>query len=892
MQFIATQRDLITFIPLFAFITAAVECVVLSREESRQRRWLSFFGFFLIQGLAFLWTLLSAVVPPLAGWAMLALLLNALSFGALFSFASPPDAGRRRKHLTVVVSLLLIAASMGARAWWGAAWGDALCLLLVIVPGTAFAVSFLLGDPAVRAPGRPWLVTYAVTLGCFALVMTAGVVSDLLFHSRGKDAVLVAQAAVSLGLAVSLSMHEWRTFARENRGYGRLMTRIVVYAAILSLPILLFLGGFLTVALGSPAIAELGRENADDIEILRAAIEAQTGEIDRDVTILSGSPRIAPFVGGESVARRSQVEELLNRYSHALKSDCYILNTRGETVASSSGAPASFTRISHAGMRWFRTGLGGANGRDFGVDLATYVRNYYSSAPVWDLEKGIIGVAVVVKDVESIFHAVNRADDAFLIDEDGIILFTTRNELLYHVLWPLPPVATGAAFSLRDLGFISFAPVFPAKPAGGDSGPWRGSFSLVTRSFLSVPGWSVVYLGSEAGVLLYRLAGLLATLVLALVIAMFSAAGQLSLLGEARTRRSESLYRALVEGTPDWISIVDPAGTFLFTNKAGRESLGIAAGQIETLLGERNMAHLVGMIEVALRGSVVSFEIPLPSADGEVKAWRLTLVPLQREGLPDAAILIGNDVSEARRAEARLVRVERMAALGTLAAGVAHQFNNINAVALGYLQVLESEKSMSASARGYLRSVEEALQRSVEITTRLLPLSIPSGGVAVSTDPCAVVRAIAISLEQDLGRDKVSIDLALEEVPPVAVNGEQLAFVVHALLVNAWHAVLDQPLRRVSVRVASQDGQVMLRVTDTGIGIAAESKSSLFTPFFSEKGEHAPHDSPQARVKGVGLSLAVAHSIVTGNEGRIEVESAPGAGSTFTVLLPCVPGQE
>ena len=584
--------------------------------------------------------------------------------------------------------------------------------------------------------------------------------------------------------------------------------------------------------------------------------------------------------------------ELLNRYSHALEGDCYLLNTRGETLPSSFGAPVSFSRITHAGMRWFRDGRGGGQGRDFSVDLATHVRNYYSSAPVWSIEKGIIGVAVVVKNVESIFHAVNRADDAFLIDEDGIVFFTTRQEFLYHVLWPLAPVATGAAFAPRDLGFISFTPVFPAKPSGGDSVPWRGSFSLVTRSFLSVPGWSVVYLGSEAGVLLNRLAGLLATLVVALVIAMFSAAGQLSLLSEARTRRSESLYRALVEGALDWISIVDPAGTFLFTNKAGRESLGIADGQLEALLGEQNMAHLVGMIEVALRGSVVSFEIPLPSADGEVKVWRLTFVPLQRDGLPDAAILIGNDVSEARRAEARLVRVERMAALGTLAAGVAHQFNNINAVALGYLQVLASEKGMPAPARGYLRSIEKALQRSVEITSRLLPLSIPSGVETPTADPCAVVRAVASSLEQDLGRNQVSLDLALDEVPPVAVNGEQLAFVMRALLVNAWHALLDQPVRRISVRVASQDGQVMLRVTDTGIGIAAESQSSLFTPFFSEKGEHAPHDSPQSRVKGVGLSLAVAHSIVTGNEGRIEVESAPGAGSTFTVLLPCAPGQE
>ena len=154
MHFITTQRDLLTFVPLFAFITAAVECVVLSREESPQRRWLSFFGFFLIQGLAFLWTLLSSVIP-LPGGAMLALLLNALSFGALFAFASPPDAARRRKLMMVGLSLLLIAASMGARVWWGATGGNVLCLLLVTIPASAFAMAFLLGDPAVRAPAGP-----------------------------------------------------------------------------------------------------------------------------------------------------------------------------------------------------------------------------------------------------------------------------------------------------------------------------------------------------------------------------------------------------------------------------------------------------------------------------------------------------------------------------------------------------------------------------------------------------------------------------------------------------------------------------------------------------------------------------------------------------------------
>jgi C4-dicarboxylate-specific signal transduction histidine kinase len=113
-----------------------------------------------------------------------------------------------------------------------------------------------------------------------------------------------------------------------------------------------------------------------------------------------------------------------------------------------------------------------------------------------------------------------------------------------------------------------------------------------------------------------------------------------------------------------------------------------------------------------------------------------------------------------------------------------------------------------------------------------------------------------------------------------------LSFVVEALLVNAWHATLGQTLRRIRVSTGSMEGETFLRVEDSGIGIAREKLSSLFTPFFTEKGEHAAPHSPQAQVRGVGLSLAVAHSMVSARGGRIEIQSEPMAGACFTVWLP------
>jgi two-component system sensor histidine kinase PilS (NtrC family) len=448
-----------------------------------------------------------------------------------------------------------------------------------------------------------------------------------------------------------------------------------------------------------------------------------------------------------------------------------------------------------------------------------------------------------------------------------------------------------AVISSREFDLISVAPVLDAKPIDGELVSWAGSTYLASRSFLSIPGWSVVLLGSIADILLYRLAGLLATLIVALVISTFSAVGQISLMDEARVERSESLYRALIEGSPNWVSIVDTTGAFTFTNRAGRESLGIseagsADGRIENLIGPDHVGEIAANVGVALRGSIATFETVLPSTSGDAKVWRITLVPLRAAGQEPTAILIGNDVTEMRGAEARLVRAERMAALGTLAAGVAHQFNNINAVAMGYLQVLEAEPGLSEKTMKYLGSVRGALERSVLITARLLPLSTPQIEQAPAFLLEDAVRSVLSMVQPDLDREGVTLDLSLEPGVAASITGEQLSFIVEALLVNAWHATLGQKVRRIQVGTGSKDGKAFLRVEDTGIGIAKEKLSSLFTPFFTEKGEHAMPQSPQAQVRGVGLSLAVAHSMVSARGGRIEIQSEHGGGSRFTVWLP------
>ena len=161
--------------------------------------------------------------------------------------------------------------------------------------------------------------------------------------------------------------------------------------------------------------------------------------------------------------------------------------------------------------------------------------------------------------------------------------------------------------------------------------------------------------------------------------------------------------------------------------------------------------------------------------------------------------------------------------------------------------MLEADRALSQKAREYLHSIREALERSVQITARLLPLSAPAAGVR-TLRLAAAVRAALPALRPDFEKEGATIELDLEEAASVVINPEQLDFVVITLLVNARHAVMGQPVRRVTVSTGVSDGERRSSACRTpGSGLPRDKISSIFTPFFTEKGEHAaPQLSPGA----------------------------------------------
>jgi two-component system, NtrC family, sensor kinase len=237
---------------------------------------------------------------------------------------------------------------------------------------------------------------------------------------------------------------------------------------------------------------------------------------------------------------------------------------------------------------------------------------------------------------------------------------------------------------------------------------------------------------------------------------------------------------------------------------------------------------------------------------------------------------------ELAEAQAQLLEAQKLAAVGQLGAGVAHEINNPLTGILGNAQLLLERAGRPEAEREQLQAIERAAQRCRDVTRKLLRFSERRAAVdrrevelnRVVEDGLDLVgeqvRRAGLVLERDLARPS----------PRVQADATQLAQVVLHLVGNARVACLGRPGARIRVRTVAAEGRAVLEVRDEGKGIPPEHLSRVFEPFFTTK----------ELWTSVGLGLSEAWQVVTEHGGTIAVESRPGEGSTFTVRLPEAPG--
>jgi two-component system NtrC family sensor kinase len=228
-----------------------------------------------------------------------------------------------------------------------------------------------------------------------------------------------------------------------------------------------------------------------------------------------------------------------------------------------------------------------------------------------------------------------------------------------------------------------------------------------------------------------------------------------------------------------------------------------------------------------------------------------------------------------RTAKEQLALSEKLATVGTLAAGIAHEIGNPMAVLQGYSELLADKDLSEKNRLEYAQAVEDAVQKVSTIIRDLLEFARP---VDQSDDTCdvnvAVQRAMNLVAHQPSFRS-IDMDLNSPETPLFArINSGRLEQVVLNLLLNASHA--SPKGSKVQLVTRKVERCVFLDISDTGQGISPAIQSQIFDPFFTTK-------EPGA---GTGLGLSICHNIVTGFGGDISMESVEGEGTTFRIKLP------
>ena len=274
------------------------------------------------------------------------------------------------------------------------------------------------------------------------------------------------------------------------------------------------------------------------------------------------------------------------------------------------------------------------------------------------------------------------------------------------------------------------------------------------------------------------------------------------------------------------------------------------------------------------------YKFRLTTHAGEQRAANIAVAPLlSREFVPVGRIILVDDITERVTLEGQLAQADKLSSIGLLAAGVAHEINTPLAVISSYAQMLAKQLRGDARLSPVLEKITQQSFRAAEIANGLLNFSRTSTTEMKATNLNQVIRDTLSLLEHQFKTAQIDVMLELAEgLPSIHGNAGKLQQVFLNLLLNAKEAMPGGGNLRVSTLV---NGHVEAIVSDSGSGIAPENMKRIYDPFFTTKSMPAP-----GAKRGTGLGLSVSYGIIQEHAGKIHVESAVGAGTTFHVEFP------
>src|SRR5712675_1430642 len=358
---------------------------------------------------------------------------------------------------------------------------------------------------------------------------------------------------------------------------------------------------------------------------------------------------------------------------------------------------------------------------------------------------------------------------------------------------------------------------------------------------------------------------------------------------ERRLYQQQEFARRLIDSFPDLIFVVDSGGHYTFVSPRVKDILGYEPEETQNLefggrthLEDRPALLALFAEMVGGRQTFASLEVRVRNKQGEWRRLRCHFSPLFTEtGKIEGVVISGRDVTELKRLEEQLIQAEKLAAMGQMLAGVAHELNNPLTAILGVTELLRDGEGVQENTKRQLELTHRQARRAARIVQNLLEFSRPAAPQKKALDVNTLIERTLQLQDHSLRRNNVHVDFQPQPgLPPVIGDANQLIQIFLNLISNAEQAIREaRPSGRIQIRLGRSGNRVSATVQDDGIGIPPDVLPKLFDPFFTTKRPGG----------GTGLGLSICMSIVREHGGNIEASSLPAGGAAFTVYLPVAP---
>src|SRR5713226_7980541 len=337
---------------------------------------------------------------------------------------------------------------------------------------------------------------------------------------------------------------------------------------------------------------------------------------------------------------------------------------------------------------------------------------------------------------------------------------------------------------------------------------------------------------------------------------------------ERRLHQQQEFARRLVDNFPDLILVLDAAAHYTFVSPRCKEVLGYDVEELQDIEfgGRTHPEDLPAALTlyrdiVAGKQTFASLEVRVRHKQGDWRRIRFNFSPLCNEkGDIEGVVLSGRDVTDLKRLEEQLIQAEKLAAMGQMLAGVAHELNNHLTAILGVTELLREREGTDDSSKRQLDLTHRQARRAARIVQNLLEFSRPASPQKRPLDLNNLLERRLQLQEHSLRRNNIEVDFHLQaDLPSVIGDANQLIQVFLNLVTNAEQAIREvRDTGRIQIRPSHNDNHVMVTVQDGGTGIR----------------------------------LSICMSIIREHGGNIEAETLPGGGSAFTIYLPVAPTQQ